>query len=108
MIKFQSIKHTLHILSLCIISHEARESTSLVPVYSSLKSSGTCTNNTNDSLDECILGKHDVRQYSGYNTHLDKPRLKLVIDNDVIAVALEAVFVVDHNRLFRDRKQRKR
>lgn len=36
---------------------------------------------------------------SGYLTHLDKPRLELVIDNDVIPVTLKTVFVIVHHRL---------
>lgn len=33
--------------------------------------------------------------------HLDQPRLQLVVDDDVVPVALEAVLVVVHHRLGR-------
>lgn len=43
---------------------------------------------------------------SYYNSHLDKPRLELVINNDVIPVALETVLVVVHHRLEGEKRQR--
>lgn len=44
--------------------------------------------------------------YSCYTSHLDKPRLELVVNNDVIPVTLEAVLVVDHHRLEERKRQR--
>lgn len=43
---------------------------------------------------------------SHYSSHLDKPRLELVINNDVIPVTLETVFVVVHHRLEEEKRQR--
>lgn len=38
-------------------------------------------------------------------THLDKPWLELVINNDVIAITLETVLVIVHHRLEREKTE---